>query len=89
MNFRVDDSIDKVYNIFVHIEEKLGVALNDFTYKSRNEEYLKTIVSNEICFKHDKDNEINKDLNEKTKYTCRAVLQIQTVTLIWKIINMT
>ena len=77
MNFRLDDdSLDKVFDIFVHIEEKSGIALNDFTYDSKSEEYLKTIVSDEACFRENKDNIIP---SENTKYTCRVLLQIQSV----------
>ena len=32
MNFNLDeDSLDKVYDIFGHTEEKLGIDLNNFT----------------------------------------------------------
>ena len=71
-----DDSLDKVFDIFVHIEEKLGIALNDFTYENKGEEHLKTIVSDETCFRENKDNIIP---SENTKYTCRVLLQIQSV----------
>ena len=44
MNFNFDDdSLDKIIDIFGHIEEKLGIDLNNFTCKSKGEEYLKTI----------------------------------------------
>ena len=77
MNFRLDDdSLDKVYDISVHIEEKLGIALNDFTCGNKGEEHLKIIVSDETCFRENKDNIIP---SENTKYTCRVLLQIQSV----------
>ena len=48
MNIRLDGvSLD----IFQHIEEKLGIDFNNFTYESKGEEYLKTVVSDETCFK--------------------------------------
>ena len=32
MNFSLgDDSVDKIYDIFNHIEEKLNIGFNDFT----------------------------------------------------------
>ena len=44
MDFRPDKGLlDN--DIFVHTGEKLGIALKDFTFISRGEEYLKTIVS--------------------------------------------
>ena len=74
MNFNLDDvSQDKMYDIFEHIEEKLGIGLSDFIYESKGEEYLKTNVSNDICFK---DNAIP---NENTKYNCRVLLRTQSV----------
>ena len=49
MNFKLDDnSLDKIYGIFEHIEKKkLKIDLNNFTYESKSEEYLTTIVSDE------------------------------------------
>ena len=42
MNFRRDDdSFDKIIVIFEYIEEKLKIDLNNFTYESKSEEYLK------------------------------------------------
>ena len=78
MNFKLDDdSFDKMYDIFEHIEEKLGIDLNNFTYESKGEEYLKTIVFDETCFR--KDSKTNTIPNENTKYKCRVLLQMQSV----------
>ena len=63
----------------MHLEEKIEISLNDFTYESRGEEYLKTTVSNETCFRKNQDNKANIIPNENTKYTCRVLLQIQFV----------
>ena len=63
----------------MHIEEKIEISLNVFTYESRGEEYLKTTVSNETCFRKNQDNKANIIPNENTKYTCRVLLQIQFV----------
>ena len=47
MNFNLDDnSPNKIYDIFEHIQEKLKIDLNNFTYESKGE-YLKTIAFNE------------------------------------------
>ena len=76
MNFKLDnDSLVKVGDIFMHIEEKLGIALDDSTFMSRGKD-LKTIVSDETCFRKDNDNRIP---SKNTKYSCRVLLQIQSV----------
>ena len=73
MNFRLDDnSIDKICDIFEHIEEKLGIDLKSCFYEEkRGEKYLKTIVvSDETCFRRNRDNKTNIILNENTKSNC-------------------
>ena len=45
MNFKLDDdSLDKIFDIFGHIEKKkkIEIDLNCFTYKSKGGEYLET-----------------------------------------------
>ena len=74
-----DDSLDKAYDILIDIEERLGIDLNNFMYESRGEEYLKTIVSDETCFRKSKDNKTNIIPNENTNYICGVLLQIQSV----------
>ena len=66
------------FMIFLNILKK-KIGFSDFTYESKGEEYLKTRVSNETCFRKDKEKETNKIPNEKTKYNCRVLLQIQSV----------
>ena len=61
-----DDSLDKMYDIFEYIEEKLKMDLNNFTYASKDEEYLKTKVSDETCFGKNKDSKSNIIPNENT-----------------------
>ena len=76
MNIKLDndDTLNKIYDIFEHIENKLGIDLESCFYEDkRGEEYLKAIVSNGTFFK---DNIIPK---ENTKYDCRVILQIQSV----------
>ena len=61
MNFKLDDdySLDKVYDIFEHTEEKLGIDIESCFYEhKRGEEFLKTTVSNETFLK---DNIIPKE----------------------------
>ena len=58
MNFKINDGLSdepyhKLTNIFSHIEEKLNITFNDFTFKKKGEEYFKIKVSNETCFKAD------------------------------------
>ena len=78
MGFKLDDdSLTKVYNIFVHIEEKKGIAINDFTYENKGEEYLKTKVNDETCFREDGKSIVNP--NENIKYTCRVLLKVQSI----------
>ena len=80
MSFRLSyDSLNRVYDIFEHIEEKLGIDLNNFMYESKGEEYFKAIVSDETCFRKSKDNKTNIIPNENTKYNCSVLLQTQSV----------
>ena len=80
MNFKLDDdSLDRIYDIFEYIEKKLKIDLNNFTYESKDEEYLKTKVSDKTCFRKNKDDKTNIIRNENTRYNCRVLLQIQSV----------
>ena len=59
MNFKLHDHLlNKIFDIFEHIEEKLKIDLSDFTYQSNFEECLKAEVSNETCFRKDKDEKL-------------------------------
>ena len=52
INFKLDDdSFGKIIDIFDNIEEKLKIDLNNFTYESKGEEYLKKKVSDETCLR--------------------------------------
>ena len=46
-----DDLVDKINDIFNHIEEILGLALEDPIYKSQFNHYLKTKIYKRTCFK--------------------------------------
>ena len=45
----------------------------------KGDTYFKISVSDETCFRKDKDKTTNTIPNEKTKYNCRVLLQIQSV----------
>ena len=45
--------------------------------ESKGEEYLKTKVNDETCFREDGKFIVNP--KENTKYTCRVLLQIQSI----------
>ena len=65
--------------IFLSIlKKKLRIDdLSNFKYESnRDQENLKVSVSDETCFRENKANRIP---NENDKYTCRVLLQIQSV----------
>ena len=68
MNFKLDGDLINKINLDNYLHED-----------KRGEEYLKTIVSNETCFRKDKDKETNTIPNENTKYNCRVLLQIQSL----------
>ena len=97
MNFKINDELsDKIYrileNIFEHIEKKLDIALNDFTFEKKGESYFQIKVIDETCFKEkveptftlEEDKVITKESDanfipkENAMYTCRALLQIQS-----------
>ena len=66
---------DKPVNILEHIEEKLEITLTDFTYEEKGGEYFRATASNEtLILKEGK-----VILKEDVMYTCRALLQIQSI----------
>ena len=81
MNFKLDEnSLEKIIDIFDHIGKITNIDLDNYLYEdSKGDTYLKTEVSDEICFRKDKDKTVNTIPNEKTKYNCRVLLQIQSV----------
>ena len=94
MNFSVNyEHYDKLINILEHIDEKLNINSNDFTFDKKGGEYFKTKVYNETCFKENiKTTLILKEGNVIPKeeqdiftpeidvmYTCIALLQIQSI----------
>ena len=93
MDFKINDElIDKIYerlsNIFEHIEEKLDIILNDFTFEKKGESYFKIKVTDETRFKEHinptlkegkvtpKESDVNFIPKENVMYSCRALLQI-------------
>ena len=81
MNFKLDDnSLEKIINIFDHTRKILNIDLDNYVYEDKKgDTYLKTKVSYKTCFRKDKDKTTNRIPNEKTKYNCRVLLQIQSV----------
>ena len=88
MNFKINDELSaKIYqsleNIFEHIEKNADINLNDFTFEEKGENYFKTKVTDETCFKEGKVIKKESDANfipkKNVMYTCRALLQIQSV----------
>ena len=81
MNFRPDDdSLGKIIYIFDHIGEILNIDLYHYSYDDNNGiTHFKTKVSDDTGFRKNKDKTTNTILNERTKYNCRILLQIQSV----------
>ena len=88
VNFSVND---KLINILEHTEEKLEITLAHFTYEKKGGEYFRTTVSDETSFKEDiKSTLILKEgkvipkegkvtPKEDVMYSCRALLQIESI----------
>ena len=76
MSFKLDDnSLEKIIDIFNHIGKILNIDLDNYMYEDKKDDiYLKTKVSDETCFRKDKDKTTNTIPNEKTKYNCRVLL---------------
>ena len=88
-----DKIYQMLLNIFEHIEEKLSSTLNDFTFEKKGESYFKIRVTDETCFKENikptltlkegkvtpKESDANFIPKENVMYTCRVLLQIQSV----------
>ena len=66
--------------MYDHIGIILNIDLYHYSYDDNNGiTYFKTKVSDETCFRKDKDKPTNTIPDEKTKYNCRVLLQIQFV----------
>ena len=98
MNFRINDEYSgKIYqrleNFFEHIEKKLNIALNGFTFEIICERYFKIKVTDNTYFKENikldlilkegkltpKESNVNFSPKEKVMYTCRVLLKMQSV----------
>ena len=81
MNFKLDDdSLGKIIDIFDHIGEILNTDLYNYLYEDNNGiTYFKTNVSHDTNFRKNKDKTTNTIPDERTKYNCRVLLQIQSV----------
>ena len=81
MNFNLhDNSLEQIIDIFDHIGKILNIDIDNYMIEDKTGiTYLKTKVSDETCFRKDKDKTTNTIPNEKTKHNCRVLLQIQFV----------
>ena len=81
INFKLDDnSLEKIIDIFDNIGKILNTDLDNYMYEDKKgDTYFKTKLSDETCFIKDKDKTVNTIPDKKTKYNCRALLQIQSV----------
>ena len=94
MNFKLDDELyHKLYDILKYIHEKLSITFVHFVFVRKGEEYVSAKVSNETCFKEGikatlilKEGKVVPEENKaifvpekEVMYTCRALLQIQSV----------
>ena len=62
------------------LEKILNIDLDNYLYEDcEGDTYLKIEVSDKTCFRKDKDKTVKTIPNEKTKYNCRVLLQIQSV----------
>ena len=88
-----DKLYQSLKNIFEQIEKELDITLNDFKFEKKGENYFKIKVTDETCFKENikstsiikegqvitKESDANFIRKENIMYTCRALLQIQSV----------
>ena len=76
INFKLDDdSLKKIIDIFDHIRKILNTDLDNHSCEdNKGDTYFKTKVSDETCFRKDKDKTTNTIPNKKTKYNCRVLL---------------
>ena len=77
INFKLDDdSLRKIIDIFECTGEILNIDLYHYLYEDSNgNTHFKTKVSDETCFRKDKDKTANTIPNDKTKYNCIVLLQ--------------
>ena len=81
MIFKLDDnSFKKITDMFELIGEKLNIELYHYSHDDNNgNTYFKIKVSDNAGFRNYKDKTTNTIPNEKAKYNCRVLLQIQFV----------
>ena len=81
IKFKLDDnSLGKIIDIFEHTGEVLNIDLYHYLHDDNNGiAYFKTKLSDETCFRKDKDKTPKTIPNEKTRYRCGVLLQIQSV----------
>ena len=80
MNFNLhNDLLEEFCDVFSNIEDKLGFEINDFIYDNRREPRFKTKVTDNTCFRKNKDIEENNIPWYKTDYNCKIIIKIESV----------
>ena len=94
INDELSDKIyQRLTNVFEHIEEKLNITLKVFPFEKKGESYFKIKETDETCIKENikstsilkegkvisKESDVNFIPKENAMYTCRALLQKQSV----------
>ena len=82
-----DDLVDKTNDIFIHIGEKLDIALQEWFHKREFNYYLKTKIYKRTCVSKKGFEENRIVPNKSTKYECKPLLQIQSFIMFKKIKN--
>ena len=74
-----NDLVDRINNVFRHIEEKLDIVLQDSIYKSEINHYLRTKIYKRTCFNKKGCKDIHIVRNKNTKYECKSILEMQSI----------
>ena len=81
INFLTDDDLrGRINDIFKDIEETLDIALQNFTYQSKmNNYYLRTKIYKRTRFNKNGCRDIHIVPNKNTKCECKPLLQMQSI----------
>ena len=81
MNFVIDDDglINRINNIFKHIEEKLDIVLQECFYQSEFNCYLRTKTYNRRRLNKKGCKDIHDVPNKNITYECKPLLQVQSI----------
>ena len=79
MNFNLNDALlDKIYEIFSDIEEKLNFEIKRFTHDNGHGEFFKTKLTDKNCFIRNNDIEENSIAQRNTDYNCKLLVKIES-----------